>query len=71
MNKHVFLRAEDQAILNLVLHWSRAVVFETWATTAQLYPGHTGRDTFEFDQRNVAKNRPIIVFVLLNESPGI
>ncbi len=35
------------------------------ATTAQLYPG---RDTLEFDQGHVTKNRPIAVLILLNES---
>ena len=38
------------------------------ATTAQLYPG---RDTFEFDQGHVAKNQPVAVLILLNESLAI
>ena len=38
------------------------------ATIAQLYPG---RDTFEFDQGHVIKNRPITVLILLSESLAI
>ena len=38
------------------------------ATTAQLYPG---RDTFEFDQGHVTKNKPITVLILLSESLAI
>ena len=52
------------AIFNLVLNWSRAVVFGTRATTAQL-------NTFEFDQGHVTKNQPITMLVLLSESLGI
>ena len=37
-------------------------------TTAQLYPS---RDTFEFDQGHLTKNRPITVLVLLSESLGV
>ena len=37
-------------------------------TTAQLYPG---RDTFEFDQGHVTKNKPITVLILLSESLAI
>ena len=47
---------------------NRAVVFGARATTAQLYPG---RDTFEFDQGQVAKNQPITVLILLSESLAI
>ena len=55
-------------ILNLVMHWSRAVEFGTQATTAQLYPG---RDRFEFDQEHVIKNQPITMLILLSESLSI
>ena len=47
---------------------NRAVVFGARATTAQLYPG---RDTFEFDQGHVTKNKPIALLILLNESVAI
>ena len=39
-----------------------------WAATAPLYPC---RDTFEFDQRHVTKNRAIAVLILLSESLAI
>ena len=42
--------------------------FGVRATTAQLYPG---RDTFEFDQEHVTKNKPITVLILLSESLAI
>ena len=38
------------------------------AATAQLY---LSRDTFEFDQRHVTRNQPIIVLILLSESLAI
>ena len=38
------------------------------ATTAQLYPG---RETFEFDQGHVTKNKPITVLILLSKSLAI
>ena len=44
---------------------------KTWcaqATTTQLYPS---RDTFEFDQGQVTKNKPVTVSVLLSESLDI
>ena len=50
--KLAWARAEDHAIFNLGMHWSRAVVFGAQATTAQLYPG---RVTFEFDQGHMTK----------------
>lgn len=50
------------------MYWSRAVVFGTRETTAQLYQGG---DTFEFDQGHVTKNQPITVLVFLSESLGI
>ena len=68
MNKELWVCAEDHAIFNLVMQWSHAVVFGTWVTTAQLYPG---RDTFEFDQVHVTKNQPITVLILMSESLGI
>ena len=54
---------EDHVIFDLVMHWSRAVVFGARATT--VYPG---RDTFQFDQGHVTKNQPITMLVLLSES---
>lgn len=68
MNKELWACAEDHAIFNLVMHWSHAVVFGTWVTTAQLYPG---LDTFQFDQVHVTKNQPITVLILMSESLGI
>ena len=37
-------------------------VFGARATTAQLYPG---RDTFQFNQKYVTKNQPIIIILIL------
>ena len=54
---------------NLVMHWSRVVVFGALATTAQLYPG---QDTFEFDQGHVTKFQSINHSThLLSESLGM
>ena len=37
IHKMTWARAEDHAIFNLVMHWSRDVVFGARTTTAQLY----------------------------------
>ena len=66
--KLTWARAEDHVILNLAMHWSRAIEFGTQATTVQLYPG---RDGFEFDQEHVIKNQPITMLILLSESLSI
>lgn len=61
-------RAENNAIFNLVMHRSHAVVFGARVTTAPLYRGW---DTVEFDQGHVTKNPAITVLVLLSESVGM
>ena len=60
--KLMWASAEDNAIFNLVMLWSRAIVFGTWVTTVKMYPG---RDTFEFDQR---QHWILIVWPRINQS---